>query len=161
MRYLFLIFFCLISLFSFSQNEGYLLLNQDQRIEQLIQIQKEIHSADNTIDGYRIQIFMESGNNAVELANATMEKFKKTHPDIPIYLVFGQPYYRLRVGDFRTRLEAEKAFQTLSKDYKKAFITSDRINLPYNIFCSPDFNEEEMQFLENDTINMELYYYED
>lgn len=161
MRYLFLIFFCLISLFSFSQNEGYLLLNQDQRIEQLIEKQKEIHVADSTIDGFRIQIFMESGNHAVELANTAMEEFKEKYPDTPIYLVFGQPYYRLRVGDFRTRLEAEKAFQTLSKDYKKAFITSDRINLPYNIFCSPDFNEEEMQFLENDTINMELYYYED
>lgn len=161
MRYLFLTFFCLISLFSFSQNKGYLLLNQDQRIEQLIERQKEIHVADSTIDGFRIQIFMESGNQAVELANTAMEEFKEKYPDIPIYLVFGQPYYRLRVGDFRTRLEAEKAFQTLSKDYKKAFITSDRINLPYNIFCSPDFNEEEMQFLENDTINMELYYYED
>ena len=98
MRYLFLIFFCLISLFSFSQNEGYLLLNQDQRIEQLIEKQKEIHVADSTIDGFRIQIFMESGNHAVELANTAMEEFKEKYPDTPIYLVFGQPYYRLRVG---------------------------------------------------------------
>lgn len=161
MRYLFLTFFCCISLLSFSQNEGYLLLNQDQRINQLIERQKEIHVADSTIDGFRIQIFMESGNYAVELANTAMEEFKEKYPDTPIYLVFGQPYYRLRVGDFRTRLEAEKAFQQLSKDYKKAFITSDRINLPYNMFCNPDFNEDELQIIENDSINTELYYYED
>ena len=146
---------------SFSQNEGYVNKKQDKRVEQLIQRQKDIHAADATIDGFRIQIFMESGNDAVELANAAIEEFKEKYPDTPIYLVFGQPYYRLRVGDFRTRLEAEKAFQTLSKDYKKAFITSDRINLPYNMFCDPGFNEEELKFLENDSINMDLYYYED
>ena len=72
-----------------------------QRIEQLIERQKEIHVADSTIDGFRIQIFMESGNHAVELANTAMEEFKEKYPDTPIYLVFGQPYYRLRVGDFR------------------------------------------------------------
>ena len=142
----------------FSQNEGYVIIGQDQRIEELIQKQKEIHSIDNTIDGFRVQIFMESGNDAVEHANAVMEEFKANYPDFPIYLVFGQPYYRLRVGDFRTRLEAEKMFQTLSQEYKKAFVTSDRIQLPYNIFSdtSLDVNLEDidndLDTIQNDTI---------
>lgn len=142
------ILFSFVSVCCFSQNEGYVIIEQDQRIEQLIQRQKEIHVADSTIDGYRIQIFMESGNDAVEHANLVIEEFKVNYPDIPIYLVFGQPYYRLRVGDFRTRLEAEKMFQTLSQDYKKAFITSDRIQLPYNVFCDPLL--EEMEDIDND-----------
>ena len=142
------ILFSFVSVCCFSQNEGYVIIEQDQRIEQLIQRQKEIHVADSTIDGYRIQIFMESGNDAVEHANLVIEEFKVNYPDIPIYLVFGQPYYRLRVGDFRTRLEAEKMFQTLSQDYKKAFITSDRIQLPYNVSCDPLL--EEMEDIDND-----------
>ena len=127
-----------------SQNTS-LILEQDERIELLIQRQKNIHLADNTIDGFRIQIFMESGNDAVEHANVAMEEFKSLYPDIPIYLIFGQPYYRLRVGDYRTRLEAEKAFQILNKDYKEAFITGDRIQLPDNVFCDSEYmiqNEE-------------------
>ena len=60
----------------FSQNEGFVIIEQDQRIEQLIQRQREIHAADSTIDGYRIQIFMESGNDAVEHANVVIEEFK-------------------------------------------------------------------------------------
>ena len=80
---------------------------------------------------------------------------------MPIYLVFGQPYYRLRVGDFRTRLEAEKAYQTISQDYKKSFITSDRIQLPDNIFCTSDFDFEEFEEIGNDTINVEQYFYND
>lgn len=155
------ILFVFISLCSYAQNKGKVILNQDERIEQLIQKQKEIHSADNTIDGFRIQIFMESGNDAVELANVAMEEFKEKYPDMPIYLVFGQPYYRLRVGDFRTRLEAEKAYQTISQDYKKSFITSDRIQLPDNIFCTSDFDFEEFEEIGNDTINVEQYFYND
>ena len=155
------IFFVFLSLSSFSQNNGYVILEQDQRIEQLIQRQKEIHTADNTIDGFRIQIFMESGNDAVDLANVAMEEFKAKYPDMPIYLVFGQPYYRLRVGDFRTRLEAEKVFQTISQDYKKAFVTSDRIQLPENIFCGEGFNFDEFEDITNDTINVEQFFYND
>ena len=169
MRRIFTIIICVLSLSCFSQNEGYLILEQDQRIEQLIQRQKDIHVNDSTIDGFRIQIFMESGNDAVEKANVVMEEFELKYPDVPIYLVFGQPYYRLRVGDFRTRLEAEKAHLELVKEYKKAFVTSDRIQLPYNIFCDPDFILEE-ETIENDTIidnsfndtiNMEFYYYDE
>ena len=144
---------CVVSMCCFSQNEGFVIIEQDQRIEQLIQRQREIHAADSTIDGYRIQIFMESGNDAVEHANALIEEFKLKYTELPIYLVFGQPYYRLRVGDFRTRLEAEKVFQTLSKDYKKAFITSDRIQLPYNVFCDPSLDDELEMDEALDTIN--------
>lgn len=153
--------FIFISLCSYAQNKGNVNLNQDERIEQLIQRQKEIHSADSTIDGFRIQIFMESGNDAVELANVAMEEFKEKYPEMPIYLVFGQPYYRLRVGDFRTRLEAEKAFQTISQDYKKAFVTSDRIQLPESIFCREEFNFDEYEDITNDTINVEQFFYDD
>ena len=160
MKLILTILFCVVSMCCFSQNEGYVILEQDQRVEQLIQKQKEIHSADNTIDGFRIQIFMESGNDAVDHANMVMQEFIGKYPDTPIYLVFGQPYYRLRVGDFRTRVEAEKFFQTLSKDYKKAFVTSDRIQLPYNIFCDPLLEnvlegiDNNLDTIKNDTIFM-------
>ena len=156
MKLLLTVLFSFISVCCFSQNEGYVIIEQDYRVEQLIQRQREIHVADSTIDGYRIQIFMESGNDAVEHANMVIEEFKLKYTDLQIYLVFGQPYYRLRVGDFRTRLEAEKIFQTLSKDYKKAFITSDRIQLPYNVFCDTTIDDletdEELDTIKNDTI---------
>lgn len=149
MKLILAILLCVFSLSCFSQNEGYVIVEQDSRIEQLIERQKEIYQKDNTIDGFRIQIFMESGNDAVEHANEIIKEFEEKYPDIPTYLIFGQPYYRLRVGDFRTRLEAEKAFQVLSQDYKKAFVTSDRIQLPYNAFCDPSLNEDELELIED------------
>lgn len=160
MKRIILILLCLMTMNCLSQNTS-IVIEQDERIESLIQRQKDIHLADNTIDGFRIQIFMESGNDAVEHANVAMEEFKLLYPDIPIYIIFGQPYYRLRVGDYRTRLEAEKVFQVLNKDYKEAFITGDRIQLPYNVFCDTTYVIQDEEMIDNDSFNIDDIYYDD
>lgn len=137
--------------------------------------QRQIHVNDSTIDGYRVQIFMELGNDALTHADSVKEVFEKKYPEVPVYLVFGQPYYRLRIGDFRTRLEAENMYQQVKKEFKNAFVTADRIELPYIALCShiedydsllrntvdkTFFIEEEI--LEIDTLLLDsLYYYND
>lgn len=102
--------------------------------------QRQIYDNDSTIDGFRVQIFMELGNDALRHADSVKEVFAKKYPDVPIYLVFGQPYYRLRAGDFRTRLEAEHFYQRIKKKYKNAFVTADRIQLPYIALCNGDID---------------------
>lgn len=98
--------------------------------------QRQIHVNDSTIDGYRVQIFMELGNDALRRADSVKEVFMAQHPEVPIYLIFGQPYYRLRIGDYRTRLEAENMYQQVRKEYSNAFVTADRIELPFIALCS-------------------------
>ena len=134
-KFLFFVITCLLSISCVAQ-EGFLILNQDQRIDTLLMKQRQIHENDSTIDGFRVQIFMELGNDALQHADSVMAKFTEKYPDVPIYLVFGQPYYRLRIGDFRTRLEAENMYQRVKKEYRNAFVTADRINLPYIALCS-------------------------
>ena len=134
-RFWVLVIICLLSTTCVAQ-KGYLILRQDPRIDQLIMKQREIHVNDSTIDGYRVQIFMELGNEALPHADSLKAVFEERYPDIPIYLIYGQPYFRLRVGDFRTRLEAENMYQRLKKDFKQAFVTADRIELPALALCS-------------------------
>ena len=74
MKKIFVILLCVLSIDCFSQNAN-VIVQQDSRVEQLIQKQKDIHLADNTIDGYRIQIFMESGNDAVEHVQSIISKW--------------------------------------------------------------------------------------
>ena len=122
--------------------------------------QRQIHTNDSTIDGFRVQIFMELGNDALKHADSVREVFKKKYPDVPVYLVFGQPYYRLRVGDYRTRLEAENMYQRLKKKYKNAFVTADRIELPYIALCSriEEYQEEtKEQVKEKIFVDVEFY----
>ena len=135
---LFLVITCLLSISCVAQ-EGVMVLNQSSRIDTLIMKQRQIHAKDNTIDGYRVQIFMEIGNDALHHADSVKEKFIEQYPDIPIYLIFGQPYYRLRIGDFRTRLEAENMYQQVKKKYRNAFVTADRIELPYIALCNGNY----------------------
>ncbi len=115
---------------------GVFIRHQDARIDTLVMRQRQIHVSDSTIDGYRVNIFMEIGNKALNHADSVKMVFEENYPDIPAYLVFGQPYYRVRVGDFRTRLEAENMYQRLKKEYKNAFVTRDRIEMPYIALCS-------------------------
>lgn len=174
-KLLFLALTCLLSTTCIAQ-KGLLILSQDARIDTLIMKQRQIHVNDSTIDGYRVQIFMELGNYAPAHADSVKQVFQKKYPEVPIYLVFGQPYYRLRIGDFRTRLEAENMYQQIKKQYKNAFVTADRIELPYIALCSHIEDYEELlkdndnmenrvfieeDILEIDTLMLDSLYYND
>lgn len=137
-KVLYFVLTCLLSISCVAQ-EGVMMLNQSTKIDTLIMKQRQIHAKDNTIDGFRVQIFMELGNDALRHADSVKNVFSEKYPDIPIYLIFGQPYYRLRIGDFRTRLEAENMYQQVKKKYKNAFVTADRIDLPYIALCNGEY----------------------
>lgn len=129
-RFWLLITLSLLTLGGFSQNRGTFNLEQDSRIDRLMQKQREVYAANNTMNGFRVQIFMEIGNEAVNHAKSVKAGFERQFPDLPIYLSYEQPYYRLRVGDFRNRVEAEKYLRILKPKYGLAFVTADIINPP-------------------------------
>lgn len=134
MRRFLLIIICAAFVASgFAQHTGSLNVNQDSRIERLMSKQREVYAANSTMSGFRVQIFMEIGNEAVDHAMVTKAEFEKAYPGLPIYLSYEQPYYRLRVGDFRNRVEAEKYLRILKPNYGVAFVTADIINPPVKI----------------------------
>ncbi len=132
-----------VATFSQSYSEGNINVLQDPRVDSIISMQRSIREANPLIDGYRIQIFMESGNDAVERANQLIEKFNEDFPAIKAYLSFGQPYYRVRVGDFRDRLEAEGLLTRISRKYAQAFVIRDEIEPP-GLSAFPTTFKEEM-----------------
>lgn len=133
---------------------GVLILDQSPKIDELVLKQRQIHDKDGTIDGFRVQIFMELGNDALQHADSVKTSFSEKYPDVPVYLIFGQPYYRLRIGDFRTRLEAENMHQQVKKEYKNAFVTADRIELPYIALCTGDIDFDTVS---TDTIKQRFF----
>ena len=152
-KLLFFVVICLLSISCVAQ-KGYLILKQDPKINKLILKQREIHANDSTIDGFRVQIFMELGNDALIHADSVKTRFQEQYPEVPIYLVFGQPYYRLRIGDFRTRLEAENMYQQVKEEYRNAFVTADRIELPYVALCS---NVEQFDTIDMDVLRRKVF----
>jgi hypothetical protein len=113
-----------------AQSSGSLNVNKDSRIESLIAKQRRLYDLDSSFSGYRIHIFMEIGNEALKHAEQVKRQFQNAFPDIPIYLTYSEPYFRLRAGDFRNRVEAEKCLRRIKPKFKEAFVTADMIYRP-------------------------------
>ena len=113
----------------FDQQEE-LTIKADPRIDSLVKLHIAYNEVFSMMPGYRIQIFMESGNEALNTAEEIKEAFAEKYDNTPAYLIFAAPYYRVRVGDFRTRLQAEKFLQKINRNYPNAWVIKDDINFP-------------------------------
>jgi hypothetical protein len=130
--------FIIIALGAAAQNqeEGSVVVLQSSLVDSVLQDYQDLRmkimeNPDNKlIPGYRIQIFFDSGLNSSDRANKIRDEFIQKYPDIPAYVNWKAPNYRVRVGDFRSRLDAERTMQLISIDYPSAWISKDEINFP-------------------------------
>jgi len=104
--------------------------HEDIRVDELLQLHIAYNTTFPVMPGYRIQLFMESGNTALEKAEKIIGKFEDKHKRISAYITFGEPYYRVRVGDFRTRLDAIQFLTMIQRSYPQAWVVKDKINFP-------------------------------
>ncbi len=95
-------------------------------------VAKHIYFNENVkgFPGYRIQIFFESGNYSKNRAFGEKAKFLARYPDVAAYVVYQEPYYKVRVGNFRNKLEAEAFRQRIIEEWPEAYLIKDDIDLP-------------------------------
>ena len=118
----------LMAYFAGAQNNvGRVVVMADPFIDTLIQEHIAYNQLHPTIEGYRIQIYFESGNNARTKAMGIRDRFLELFPGYGAYLTFTEPYYRVRVGDFREKMSAEAFRQTLQGYFPNAFIVPDNV----------------------------------
>jgi hypothetical protein len=99
---------------------------QEYKIKELVDKHIEINSK-APIKGYRVKIhFGTDKNQAKDVKGAFISKF----PDIPAYEKYDQPNFNIRVGDFRTKLEAYIFLKKIQPDFPAAFIVQDEIEFP-------------------------------
>lgn len=96
---------------------------QDARIAALMD---DFAKRKHVLKGYRVQIYLGERDQAEELRRSFLVK----HPDTPAYLSYLAPNFRVRVGDLRTRLEAEKLKRSFKDGYPGAYIVTDEIEMP-------------------------------
>jgi hypothetical protein len=85
------------------------------------------HASHGQFRGYRIQINFGQDRNE---ANKVRGDFSAKYPGIPTYMSYQQPYFKVNVGDYRTKLEAVKNLNMVRKNYPGAFVIIDKINPP-------------------------------
>jgi hypothetical protein len=113
-----------------ANEEGMLILDQDERLGDLVRRHIELNRENKGMPGYRIRIFSESGQRARPNAHNVQATFFNKYPDIETHLEYDPPNFKVYVGDFRTRSEALKMQKKISRDYPYSFIISDQINFP-------------------------------
>jgi hypothetical protein len=131
-------FFVMIQMMSQAQHDpdGRVVVIQDELVDSVLYHYetlrlKIMENPDNkAIPGYRIQIFFDSGLNSSDRAKQVQDEFLLIYPEIPAYVSWKAPNYRVRVGDFRTRLDAERELQLILIDYPNAWVIKDEINFP-------------------------------
>ncbi len=76
--------------------------------------------------GYRVQIY--SGSSSGE-ANRARDRSYALFPDITPHIVYIQPNFRVKVGDFLDRLEAQRVYVGLQAEFPNALIVPEKIEI--------------------------------
>ena len=103
-----------------------------QQDDRLIELQERYNKAHESglINGFRIELYSSSGANSRMKAYEALLDFKEKYDQIKGYVEWNEPNFEVEVGDFRTRLEAQKQLREIAEDYPFAFIKKTKIKLP-------------------------------
>lgn len=99
---------------------GVVTIMQDERIEQLLKADSIINSQRKSFTGYRIQIFF-GGSTDREKAFEIKKEFLELFPNERAYVVYTAPDFRVRVGNFRTKLESIELYKACSEFYPNCY----------------------------------------
>jgi len=91
------------------------------------------HVAENgtrTMSGYRVRIFFDNKQTARVESEETLKRFEKMYHDVVAYRTYANPYFKVTVGDFRTRSEAVKLLERIKGAFPSAFVVKENIEFP-------------------------------
>ncbi|MGE0077717.1 MAG: SPOR domain-containing protein [Bacteroidales bacterium] len=111
-------------------NQGQVIIRQDPQIANLLDLHVLQNAKNPGMQGFRIRVFFELGQMARKNSEESMRVFMEKYPGVKVYQSYDNPYWKISVGDFRSRESAQKFYQQLLVDYPKAFIIPDWVNFP-------------------------------
>ncbi len=116
MKKLFYIIIVILITNSVKAQQGKVSIDQDPQISQLLELYKK--SLDKN-DYYKIQVGFVSNNEKAQEIKSNVEI---DFPELPSQIDFDSPTYRIRVGRFKSKLEAERKFNEVRKKYPNAML---------------------------------------
>lgn len=111
-------------------DQGEVVVFQDMRINELLYNHLEQNKRKEGVPGYRIRIYSNLGNTARDESQDIKARFYELFPEIPIYREYDSPYFKVYVGDYRTKIDALEDFKNIRRIFPAAFIVPDKINYP-------------------------------
>jgi hypothetical protein len=115
-----------------AQSTGSVVVNKDPRIDILVNKQIEINeittrNARRYAPGFRILVISSNDRNKVIDAKT---KMYREFPELKAYMMYQSPFFRLKVGNFRERSEAEEYLSRIQRIYSSGvYIVPDTIEV--------------------------------
>lgn len=117
--------------------KGEVEINQSSAIRNLLGTRKEFLGGDTQyleIPGFRANIFSGNLRNSKDEAFKKEKEIKEIFPDLATYVTYVAPFWRLRVGDYRSHEEAYQIMRTLMDAFpgyaKEMYIVKEDVKIP-------------------------------
>ena len=123
---------CIMPVVAQTDSTSSIVIHKDPRLDVLVKKQAQINevttrAARSNIAGFRLQVINTSDRTA---AISAKTKIYQLHPELKAYLLYQAPYFRLRVGNFKDKDEAEDYRVSLSKEFPNSvFLVRDTIEV--------------------------------
>jgi hypothetical protein len=110
---------------------GEVTIKQDERLVTLLNNHKALNiQNESKIQGWRVQIYNSSGVDSRKEAEEIRRKFLERYPDATVYVIYQPPFFKIRVGDFRTREDAYMLYKQIVNEFPISYLVNDIIQLP-------------------------------
>ena len=83
-----------------------------------------------TLNGYRIRIFFDNKQNSRVVSEETLSRFNALYPGVAAYRSYANPYFKVTVGNFRTKSEAMAMLEKIKQNFPSAFVIKENIDYP-------------------------------
>lgn len=87
-------------------------------------------NAGRTLNGYRVRIFFDNRQTARVASEETLKRFESLYHDVVAYRTYANPYFKVTVGDFRTKSEAMALLERIRYEFPSAFVVKENISFP-------------------------------
>lgn len=104
--------------------QGQVTIVQDSSVANAFNAYKIFATEKRQVNGYRIQLASGSSRQTLMEVKA---RFLRLYPEMESYLEYHAPQFKLRVGNFIYRQEADRFVEELRKSFSSAFVVPDKI----------------------------------
>ena len=104
-------------------------IHQTPMIEDAVRRQVQANG-ERTLNGYRVRIFFDNKQTARVESEETLKKFESLYHDVSAYRTYANPYFKVTVGDFRTKSEAFRLLERIKREFPSAFVVKESIVFP-------------------------------
>ena len=108
-----------------AQTEGVIKVESNERIKQLIAKKRAYNKNLTYVKGYKIQLFYGSEKGATSVK----DKFNEVFPRVKSELRFDSPDWKVWVGSYKERLEADRALAEIKEGFPSAIILATKVKI--------------------------------